>query len=327
MNIKRKMFAAAAGVLLTSLSLTGLSFAGFASNLVSSTEQKSIDSISAAPARALAQVLLSTQTQHILPPSKSISEIVKILKVRGPTTSAFASNSENDELLFDLSTVNENNSSCTTSNLEVECCNEELRTCTISEAHPFDTLSENEDLTVDEDVDPSDSDFSFVDDEVEPEASFWEGEQVYYPLPLTPEEEVAAERTWSELSNNFILKNAGKTWSTFSPDGFTECFETYDSRICHSKGDRQIFEMQATFLPDYLLPEVPLKAQLALSKVHPLGNIQKWGVTLIDGQWCLVGYNTKVIQAYDPTDGSVKSYPLVRIDGKLALTEAQDISH
>lgn len=178
-------------------------------------------------------------------------------------------------------------------------------------------------------VDPSDSDFSFVDEEVVTDKSYLLDEQVLYPVePMTPEEEAQAEKAWLEQSTNFALKLGGKTWATVSPDGFTKCIETGDSWICHTKGERVVSYMQVDFVPEYLMPQVPLEVLQALGKVHPLGEVQPYEVTLIDDQWCLVGYNTEIIHAYDPTDGSVKSYPLMmNIDGKLTLSEAQDISN
>jgi hypothetical protein len=176
-------------------------------------------------------------------------------------------------------------------------------------------------------VDPSDSDFSFVDDEVVPDKSNLEDEQVLYPVaPLTPEEEAQAEQSWLELSTNFALKNDGRTWATLSPDGLTKCVEAYDSWICRTKGEPWVRQMQADFIPDYLLPEVPSEAILALAKVHPLGQVESKEITMIDDQWCLVGYNTKIIQAYDPADGSVKAYPLESVDGRLALTLVRTMS-
>ena len=178
-------------------------------------------------------------------------------------------------------------------------------------------------------VDPSDSDFSFVDEEVVTDKSYLQDEQVFYPVaPITPEEEAEAEKSWLELSTNFAVEHEGKTWITISPDGFTKCIETGESWICHTKGGHGVTYMQADFVPEYLMTQVPLEALLALGKVHPLGEAQPYEVTLIDDQWCLVGYNTEIIQAYDPTDGSVKSYPLMmNIDGKLTLSESQDISN
>lgn len=178
-------------------------------------------------------------------------------------------------------------------------------------------------------VDPSDSDFSFVDDEVVVDKSYLEEPQVRYPVaPITPEEEAEAEKSWLELSTNFALEHEGKTWITISPDGFTKCIETGESWICHTKGGHGVTYMQVDFVPEYLMPDVPQEVLQALGKVHPLGEVQPYEVTLIDDQWCLVGYNTKIIQAYDPTDGSVKSYPLMlNMDSKLTLSEAQDISN
>lgn len=176
---------------------------------------------------------------------------------------------------------------------------------------------EDEPFDESESVDPSDSDFSFVEDQIGQELSPPEEELNNVWLALTPEQEVELENSWIDLSTNFTLKYEGKTWSTISPEGLTKCVVSADSKICYTKGYGVIFTQSTGLLfPDIASRIPPAEALAALAKFHPLGEVQPWEVILVDGKWCFVSSNTREIHAYDPSDGSAKSYPLASYLGR-----------